>query len=146
MLKIYVGRLELHLLQVSGLACFQKDVLGGAGVLSKNVYSTHVKACHCGHRSLSKARDIKAMVLTLAGPCETTARTMRCNEDACRTTFGPNFFIEHGKKINTAAPQDVHDVLFLNSKLGFSVDYLKFHAALEFRAYVPARAAESVYE
>ena len=66
---------------------------------------------------------------------------LRCNEDACQ-----NFPIEHGNKINTAAPQDVHNVLFLNSKLGFSMDYLKFHAALEFRAYVPARTAKCVYK
>ena len=48
--------------------------------------------------------------------------------------------------INTAAPQDVHNGLFLNSKLGFSMDYLKFHAALEFRTYVPARTAKCVYK
>ena len=45
---------------------FQKDVLSGVGILSKNVYSIYMKAWHCGHRFLSKARDIKVMVLILA--------------------------------------------------------------------------------
>ena len=28
----------------------QKDCVGGAGVLSKSFYATHLKACQCGHR------------------------------------------------------------------------------------------------
>ena len=55
-----------------------------------------------------------------------TVRTMRCNSRACRTTFGPNFFVENGNKVNTAAPEDVSDVLFVNMKVGFAVNYLKY--------------------
>lgn len=124
----------------------QKDVIGGAGVLSKSIYSTHLKSCHCGHRSMSKAHDVKAVVFTLAGEISTTVRTMRCNAYSCRTTFGPNYFVEANKKVNTAAPHHVSEVLFVSPKVGFSADYLRYHIALEFRAYVPTRAVQSVYE
>lgn len=94
----------------------QKNVFGGAGVLAKNVYKTHVQSCHCGHRSFSTGHDIPAVVYSLGGERTTTVRTMRCNGYQCRTTFGPNFFVENGKKINTAGPDDLGDVLFINMR------------------------------
>lgn len=39
------------------------------------------------------------------GAYTATVRTMRCNGYERRTTFGPNFFVENGKKINTAGPE-----------------------------------------
>ena len=53
-------------------------------------------------------------------------------------TFGPNFFVENGKKINTAGPDDLGDVLFINMRKPASL--WKYHTALEFRASVPAQA------
>lgn len=91
--------------------------------------------------ALLKAHHVEAVVYTLEGERPVTVRIMRCNAYNCRTTFGPNSFIEDGKKINTVSPPDVKDAL-----LGITVDYLKYHLALEFRAYVLARAAQDLYE
>ena len=138
-------RYRFYRLQASSGRCIQHNVVGCAGVLSKSVYVTPTKACHCGHRSMSKGHDISATVYTLSGPVETTVRTMRCNGYNCRATFGPNFVAEGGHKRNTATQATMSDVLFINNKKGFSIKHLEYHAALEFRAFLSYRAVEDAY-
>ena len=41
---------------------------------------------------------------------------------------------------------DVDDVLFVNNKIGFTLEYLKCHSALELRSAVSSRAAHYCYE
>ena len=113
--------------------------------LMKKVYSTHMRQCVCGHRSFSLGHEIDAVVYTLAGSSSVTVKTMRCNGFGCRTTFGPNFVIDQGKKVNTACPDDVAEVLFISPKVGFHIDYLKYHAGLQFRGFLTDRAVEDVY-
>lgn len=92
------------------------QILKRMSLVSKNVYKTHVESCHCGHRSFSTGHDIPAVVYSLGGERTTTVRTMHCNGYECRTTFRPNFFVENGGKINTAGPDDLGDVLFINMR------------------------------
>ncbi|CAJ1352020.1 unnamed protein product [Effrenium voratum] len=116
------------------------------GALSKPVYSTHMKSCSCGHKALSKAHDIEAVVYSMSGPSDAIVRTMRCTAWGCRKTYGPNFVNVDGCKLNTANPQDIQKVLFVNVKRGFSLEYLQYHTQLEFRAFVSFRAIQDVYE
>ena len=116
------------------------------GALSKPVYSTHMKSCSCGHKALSKAHDIEAVVYSMSGPSDAIVRTMRCTARGCRKTYGPNFVNADGCKLNTANPQDIQKVLFVNVKRGFSLEYLQYHTQLEFRAFVSSRAIQDVYE
>ena len=142
--RYYFFKVVLGIPSSSTLLQVPYSISGGA--LARKVYSTQLTKCPCGHRSFSKGHDVAAVVYTLAGPCETTVRTMRCNAYGCRTTFGPNFLLDDGKKINTATLENVPDVLFVNNKLGFSLDYLKYHSALEFRGFLAARAIEAAYK
>ena len=116
------------------------------GALSKPVYSTHMKSCSCGHKALSKAHDIEAVVYSMSGPSDAIVRTMRCTAWGCRKTYGPNFVNVDGCKLNTANPQDIQKVLFVNVKRGFSLEYLQYHTQLEFRAFVSSRAIQDVHE
>ena len=142
--RYYFFKVVLGIPSSSTLLQVPYSISGGA--LARKVYSTQLTKCPCGHRSFSKGHDVAAVVYTLAGPCETTVRTMRCNAYGCRTTFGPNFLLDDGKKINTATLENDPDVLFVNNKLGFSLDYLKYHSALEFRGFLAARAIEAAYK
>lgn len=112
--------------------------------MSKSICSTHLKSCHCGHRFMSKAHDVKAAIFTLAGEISITVRTMHCNAYSCRTTFGPNYFAEANKKVNTAAPHHVSEVLSVSPNLGFSAGYLRY-TILPWN-FVPTRAVQSVCE
>ena len=94
--------------------------------------------CLCGHRNLVKGHDIEAIVYTMGGAADTVVKTMRCTSYGCRKTYGPNFVTDAGFKINTALPEDVDEVLSVSVKRGFTVDYLKHHVQLEFRAFVSA--------
>ncbi|CAJ1402580.1 unnamed protein product [Effrenium voratum] len=82
---------------------------------------------HCAYslRGGAKAHDVKAIVYGMTGGIDVQVRTMRCTSYSCRRTFGPNFFVDAGSKINTATPEDIDEVLFLSNKMGFTVDYLK---------------------
>ncbi|CAJ1458372.1 unnamed protein product [Effrenium voratum] len=103
-----------------------------------NVHENHFFAvqhedeeyAHCAYSlrggALSKsAHDVKAIVYGMTGGIDVQVRTMRCTSYSCRRTFGPNFFVDAGSKINTATPEDIDEVLFLSNKMGFTVDYLK---------------------
>ena len=57
---------------------------------------------------------------------------MRCDGCNCHTMYGPNFFVQESRKINTASPGDISD---LDMKAGFAVGYFKYRSALDFRAY-----------
>ncbi|CAJ1407201.1 unnamed protein product [Effrenium voratum] len=63
-----------------------------------------------------------------------------------KKTYGLNFVNVDGCKLNTANPQDIQKVLFVNVKRGFSLEYLQYHTQLEFRAFVSSRAIQDVYE
>ena len=54
--------------------------------------------------------------------------------------------MDAGSKINTATPEDIDEVLFLSNKMGFTVDYLKYHSMLEFRAFASTRAVQDIYQ
>ena len=88
---------------------------------------------------------VDACVFGLDGPYDVKVQTMRCTAYACRTTFGPNFYTDNGSKINTASIADVKEVLFISTKRGFTVNYLRYHTQLEFRAFVSGRGIEDVY-
>ena len=65
---------------------------------------------------------------------------------SCTTTYGPNFYIDESAKINTLLDIDVAgEAIFLSPKIGFTVNYLRYHMLLEFRAFASARAALDVH-
>ena len=53
---------------------------------------------------------------------------------------------ENGKKINTVSLEDLTDeVLFLNSKQGFSIKHLKYHEELFFRGHLSSAPVSHAY-
>ena len=113
----------------------------------RRVFSTHLRRCQCGG-ALAKAHEIEATLYSMTGYETVLVRTFRCTTYSCRRTFGPNFAWDASSKINTASPLDLKNMeaLFVNSKVGFSLSFLEYHALMEFRACLSARAVEYVYQ
>ena len=74
-------------------------------------------------------------------PCLSTHNAMP------HRTFGPNFLWDSSQKINTAGPAEVKNsgILIESSMEGFSTEFLKYHAHMEFRACLANAAAQDVY-
>lgn len=141
--KHYVFKLTAGLASPESLQAYPYTVTGGA--LSKPIYVTAMKKCICGHSKLSPSHLIEASVFGLDGPMEVQVQTMRCTHYSCRITFGPNFYTMAGSKINTADVADLTDALFVSAKRGFTLNYLKYHTQLEFRAFASSRAIADIY-
>ena len=64
----------------------------------------------------------------------------------CRAVYGYNYVWSNGKKINAVCIEDLKDqVLFVSSKCGFTMDYLKYQEELQFRGHVATRAVAHAY-
>lgn len=61
--------------------------------------------------------------------------------------YGCNYVWSKGKKLNVVCMKDLKDeALFVSSKCGFTMDYLKYHEELYFRGHVATRAVAHAYE
>ncbi|CAE7406745.1 unnamed protein product [Symbiodinium natans] len=111
-------------------------------------YDADEEATRHLHGALAKAHEIEATLYSMTGYETVLVRTFRCTTYSCRRTFGPNFAWDASSKINTASPLDLKNMeaLFVNSKVGFSLSFLEYHALMEFRACLSARAVEYVYQ
>ena len=61
--------------------------------------------------------DVDAVVYGMSGPEDVVAQTKRRGYFDCRRTYGPNFYVQEGKKVNAMRKDDVEDVLFVRSKV-----------------------------
>ena len=68
-----------------------------------------------------------------------------CTHYNCRMIFGPNFYTMAGSKINTIDIADLINILFVNTKQGFTLIYLKYHRQLEFRVFAASRIIADIY-
>ena len=113
------------------------------------VYRTHLTRCFCSPTStLRPAHEVKAVIYGMNGVQHVLVQSMRCTSFDCRKTYGPNFVWEHSDKYNTANPQNIEEIgaLFVATKVGFAVDYLRYHSYLEFRAFVSSTAVQQTYQ
>ena len=113
------------------------------------VYRTHLTRCFCSPTStLRPAHEVKAVIYGMNGVQHVLVQSMRCTSFDCRKTYGPNFVWEHSDKYNTANPQNIEEIgaLFVATKVGFTVDYLRYHSYLEFRAFVSSTAVQQTYQ
>lgn len=103
--------------------------------------------CHCGGR-LHKHNEVSAIIEDLGGRKEVTVNTKECCRRGCRRQYGPNFFRAQGGKINCLTFDQVDEmgVIFVSTKRGFTVRFLKFFSDLAFRGYVSSSAVQWVYD
>ena len=113
------------------------------------VYKTHLTRCFCSSSSVLKpGHEIKAVLYGMTGMQHVLVQSMRCTSYACRKTYGPNFMWDLSNKYNTADPENIAEIgaLFVGTKIGFTLDYLKYHSFPEFRACVSAMAIKQTYQ
>ena len=112
---------------------------------TSRIFRSHLFRCLC-KGNLAEAHKVDATLYGMSGPEKVSVATARCTSYSCRRTYGPNFYIEQSAKINTLPDVDVAgEAVFLSPKIGFTVNYLRYHMLLEFRAFASARAALDVY-
>jgi hypothetical protein len=122
----------------SGLDSGCNDSIGGA-----KEYVTPRKKCFCGC-SLSVAYTVEAKVVTMTGIDDVSHILKRCCGKSCRAYFGHNYTRagntdESGSRAYNAVKLDEVSVLFVTRNFGFSLQYLQYHDALQFRGFVSAR-------
>ncbi|CAK0814461.1 unnamed protein product [Prorocentrum cordatum] len=111
-------------------------------------FETHMEFCVCGCRLCKKGDTThEAIVHDLHTATTTvTVTPWQCNSKKCRLTYGPNFVWVGGRKKNTATLADLEcaGVLFISSKRGFTMRYVRYYEAMLFRNFVSARGADWV--
>ena len=96
--------------------------------------------------TLLRHHVVDATLYGLAGHQEVQVATKQCSSRSCRAVCGYNYVWSNGKKINAVCIEDLKDqVLFVNSKCGFPMDYLKYQEELQFRGHVATRAVAHAY-
>ena len=116
---------------------------------ARAVYKTHLTRCFCSSSSVLKpGHEINAILYGMSGMERIIVQSFRCSSFGCRKTYGPNFVWDLSHKYNTATPKNIEEIgaLFAGTKIGFTVDYLKYHSFLEFRACVSAMAIKHTYQ
>ena len=78
---------------------------------------------------------------TVSGVQSVLTTTKRCSKKTCRTHHHYNYRKVEGEKLHRLPLEDVQYV-FVNSKLGFSSDFLDYHNALQFRSGINRNAIE----
>ena len=112
---------------------------------TSRIFRSHLFRCLC-KGNVAEAHKVDATLYGMSGPEKVSVVTVRCTSYSCRRTYGPNFYIEQSAKINTLPDVDVAgEAVFLSPKIGFTVNYLRYHMLLEFRAFASARAALDVH-
>ena len=122
-------------------AALLKRPVAAPAIGGKKVFATPAMKCHeCGCALKKKGHDVDATLFSLDGCEEVAHMTYQCCSRTCRTNYGYNYRWVEKKKLNTCRLEDVDDVLFVNSKVVFSVKYLRYHDALQFRGFVSGKA------
>ena len=111
------------------------------------VHTTSLSLCMCGSSwRLSKHHVIAATCYDLIGAKEVMVETKRCN--SCSMIYGPNFRNRSGELTNTSKISDMamDTVLFVNTKVGFTIRFLKYHSFQFFRCCSTGRGVEWAFE
>ena len=103
--------------------------------------TTPLTSCaECG-APLARRDCVSARLYTLGGMKEVTCVSKRCSSKSCRITHHYNFRSVETHKYHTLDLEDM-EYIFINSKVGFSIDFLDYHAALQFRGPLSNNAIE----
>lgn len=125
-------------------ACDLTNFVGGSDGKYICPLSTCVRPGCCGN--LLESKTVEATLYGLGGPSEVEVVTKQCSSRSCRTIYGYNYLWQQGTKINAVNLSDLKDgVVFINSKCGFTLDYLRYHEELYFRGHVATRAVSHAY-
>lgn len=89
---------------------------------------------------------IAASCYDLIGRTQVTLETKRCPER--KMIYGPNFRNRSGELVNTTKISDMplEAVLFINTKVGFTIGFLKYHANLLFRSCSSGCGVQFAYQ
>ena len=103
--------------------------------------TTPLTCCAECQAPLARRDYVSARLYTLGGMKEVTCVSKRCSSKSCRVTHHYNFRSVETHKYHTLALEDM-EYIFINSKVGFTIDFLDYHAALQFRGPLSNNAIE----
>jgi len=108
-------------------------------------YKCIASTCHCG-ASLQIKQKVVSKLIDLTGVHTVDVIPKQCTRSTCRTTYGYNYFWDDGRKISCVRYSDLKEgVLFISSKRGFTLRYLKYHGDLMFRGVLSAKSVSWAY-
>lgn len=107
---------------------------------------TPLHKCVCGG-ALVKHKVVDALKYGFAPPEPVYHKSMRCNRKDCRLIHGHNFMWVGGDKQISVNLDDLSDnVLFVNNKVCFDIQFLQYHSVLQFRGFESYRCATYAQE
>ena len=107
---------------------------------TRRVFCYPRKKCSCGG-TLRKDHDIEATLYSFTDPESITHRTMRCVRFGCRKVHHYNYTVSRGEKINAVRLEEV-TALFVNPKIAFKMEFLRYHETLQFRGFLSSKAID----
>ena len=114
--------------------------------LPSSVITPLVKCAACGIGSLSPTtRSIAANCIDFNGVMDVKHEIKECCRRECRAHHSYNFVWLDSKKVNTLRFAEIGLMLFITGDHAFSKRFLQYHAELDFRAFVSARAVADVF-
>ena len=117
----------------------------GAGTPPKTATTPLRQCAVCGGSLALASRLVAARCYDLAGVADIQHQVKECCRRGCRTRHGHNFYWNGGKKINSLHFAQARSVLFVTDKTCFSLRFLRYHAALQFRCGLTASAVAWSY-
>ena len=105
---------------------------------TKEITTSLTHCCDCG-APLARRDEVAGRLYTLEGLQPVVTISKRCSSKSCRTTHHYNFRTVEGHKLHTAPLEDM-EYVFINSKVGFSRNFLDYHAQLQFRGALSSNA------
>ncbi|OLQ14446.1 hypothetical protein AK812_SmicGene1377 [Symbiodinium microadriaticum] len=93
--------------------------------------TSSLKTCLECSGAFQRSHTITARLYSVTGPKEVEHVTKRCMVPHCRMVYHYNYRWSDGQKLNTASDHQIRHI-FVNSKTAFDVDFLEYHAALQF--------------
>jgi hypothetical protein len=94
----------------------------------------------CGER-LHEKQDVEAVLYEFAGQTSIVHRQKQCLNRHCRRNYGYHYYWQGGERIHCGNVGDLR-AIFATSKTAFSIEFLKYHAALQFRGCLSSRAID----
>lgn len=114
----------------------------------KPTHCNPLSFCTCGTScQLRYHKSIPATCFDLIGKSEVLVQTKRCNRRDCGMVYGPSFRIRQAELINTTKISEMalDAILFNNTKIRFTIRFLKYHANLLFRYFASGRGVEFAF-
>ena len=117
---------------------------------ARAVYKTHLTRCFCSSSyGLKPGHEINVILYGMSGIERTIVQSFRCSSSGCRKTYGRRILFGISlTNIALPAPRTLKrsGLSLCRRRLVLTVEHLKHHSFLQFRACVSASAIKHTYQ